>query len=366
MTDGNGNVVRRYDFLPMGGELWAGTGGRTSAMGYQTGPDGFNPKFTGQMRDTESGLDYFHARYYSQQQGRFLSPDPENAGADPMSPQTWNGYGYVGGSPLALTDPSGEGFSDFMNGLIGTIMNAIGNAAMGGLWGRLTGTGSGGPPISGLGGLNVGGLISDANSGPWNEQLPIGPGGIGWTGGGAAGGGVYGGGTSGGLIFSFAEDCRTQLKGCPFVPQVDPPVDPPIPDHVYDALPAVTINVGMFGVRQVNTGQWWQTMKLAEHARMKAAADRAYKTCRGNYLDKTYGSFLGRTVIPFFSLGTLWDAPGTYLKSSAEAGVVKGGPALLDEKYGSATARAALHRVGAAVAKIGVVVSVGATAADAD
>ncbi len=39
--------------------------------------------------------------------GRFTSPDPGNAGADPYNPQSWNGYGYVAGNPLVNTDPSG-------------------------------------------------------------------------------------------------------------------------------------------------------------------------------------------------------------------------------------------------------------------
>jgi RHS repeat-associated protein len=31
--------------------------------------------FTGKERDTESGLDYFPARYFDSNMGRFLSPD---------------------------------------------------------------------------------------------------------------------------------------------------------------------------------------------------------------------------------------------------------------------------------------------------
>ena len=38
-------------------------------------------KFTGKERDSESGLDNFGARYDSSSIGRFMSPDPENAGA---------------------------------------------------------------------------------------------------------------------------------------------------------------------------------------------------------------------------------------------------------------------------------------------
>jgi RHS repeat-associated protein len=114
VTDSNGNAVRRYDYLPSGEEIPIGTDGRTAAMGYQLAAggaaDGFSPKFTGQVRDWESGLDYFNARYYSAAQGRFAGVDPGNAGADPADPQTWNGYAYVGNNPLSVTDPTGEGW----------------------------------------------------------------------------------------------------------------------------------------------------------------------------------------------------------------------------------------------------------------
>jgi RHS repeat-associated protein len=107
LTDGSGSVVRRYDFMPFGEEIPADGSVRTAGNGYQSGWDGFTTKFTGQMRDSETGLDYFHARYYSAVQGRFLSPDPANIGADILDPQTWNGYAYVANSPMAFVDPLG-------------------------------------------------------------------------------------------------------------------------------------------------------------------------------------------------------------------------------------------------------------------
>jgi RHS repeat-associated protein len=64
-------------------------------------------KFTGQIRDNETGMDYFHARYFTNALGRFNSPDPANAGAKLENPQSWNGYSYVLNNPLALTDPTG-------------------------------------------------------------------------------------------------------------------------------------------------------------------------------------------------------------------------------------------------------------------
>ncbi|HVB57031.1 MAG TPA: RHS repeat-associated core domain-containing protein [Candidatus Acidoferrales bacterium] len=64
-------------------------------------------EFTGKERDSESNLDNFGARYNSSQMGRFMSPDPGNAGADPANPQSWNMYSYVMNNPLTLTDPTG-------------------------------------------------------------------------------------------------------------------------------------------------------------------------------------------------------------------------------------------------------------------
>ncbi len=108
VTDGRGTVVSRYDYLPFGEEIYAGVGGRTTAMGYLTAPDPFNPKFTGKERDAETGLDFFEARYMSGSQGRFTGADPESAAAYPSNPQTWNGYAYVRNNPLVYVDPSGE------------------------------------------------------------------------------------------------------------------------------------------------------------------------------------------------------------------------------------------------------------------
>ncbi len=107
VTDGAGNIVRRYDYLPFGQEIPADGTVRTTSSGFQAASDGFNPKFTGQMRDPETGLDYFNLRYYSPEQGRFVSPDPENAGADPSEPQSWNGYAYALNNPLLYVDPDG-------------------------------------------------------------------------------------------------------------------------------------------------------------------------------------------------------------------------------------------------------------------
>ena len=83
------------DYYPFGGERV-----------FQSG-SGNKIKFTSKERDSESGNDNFGARYYSSSLGRFLSPDPENAGASPDSPQSWNAYSYVLNNPLKYIDPDG-------------------------------------------------------------------------------------------------------------------------------------------------------------------------------------------------------------------------------------------------------------------
>ncbi len=79
--------------------------------GEQTAGDtGTTHKFTGKERDSESGLDYFGARYHMSNLGRFMSPDPDNASAFLYmdDPQSWNGYVYARNNPLLYTDPSGQ------------------------------------------------------------------------------------------------------------------------------------------------------------------------------------------------------------------------------------------------------------------
>jgi RHS repeat-associated protein len=97
--------IKRHDFCPFGEELSAGIGIRSASLGY--GDDLIRQKFTSKERDSETGLDYFLARYHSSVQGRFTSVDPENAGADPELPQTWNGYSYAINNPLTYSDPDG-------------------------------------------------------------------------------------------------------------------------------------------------------------------------------------------------------------------------------------------------------------------
>jgi RHS repeat-associated protein len=108
VTKADGFVKVRYDYLAFGEELGSGIGSRTVGMGYSAA-DSTKQKFTQKERDTESGLDFFEARYYSSPQGRFTSVDPIIIAPERViDPQQLNLFAYARNNPLRFTDPTGE------------------------------------------------------------------------------------------------------------------------------------------------------------------------------------------------------------------------------------------------------------------
>ena len=97
VTNQQGQVIRRHDFLPFGEEL------------QPTAPPPDKPLFTGKERDAETGLDYFGARYQRAGVGRFTTVDPLMTIEENLAdPQRWNRYAYVRSSPLRYVDPKGR------------------------------------------------------------------------------------------------------------------------------------------------------------------------------------------------------------------------------------------------------------------
>lgn len=113
VTDGVAATVSRHDFLPFGEEVGESIGGRIGVSGYG-GSDKITQRFTGKERDSEDGLDYFLARYYSSSEGRFMAPDSKIIVTDLTDPQSWNRYAYVRNSPLVLVDQDGHSFASFL------------------------------------------------------------------------------------------------------------------------------------------------------------------------------------------------------------------------------------------------------------
>ncbi len=102
-------VVDAYEYTPYGQPLDA-----TSAIGNEI-------FFGGQRYDRESGYYYMGHRYYDPVDGRFITPDPLGAWADPMN--AGNAYAYAGNSPWNYDDPTGlfTRFSAGGDGLFGIL-----------------------------------------------------------------------------------------------------------------------------------------------------------------------------------------------------------------------------------------------------
>ncbi len=106
LTNKQGQVVSRRDFMPFGEELAPDSTLRTIGRKYGAA-DNVRQKFTGYQRDEESGLDFAEARYYNSNHGRFTAVDPLLASGKSADPQTFNRYVYALNRPLVLTDPMG-------------------------------------------------------------------------------------------------------------------------------------------------------------------------------------------------------------------------------------------------------------------
>jgi RHS repeat-associated protein len=88
-------------------------GDGTSVTSSCVPPDPSPMHFTGKQRDSETNLDYFGARYYGSNMGRFMSPDWDEDPApvpyaDLRNPQSLNLYSYVQNNPLRNTDDDGH------------------------------------------------------------------------------------------------------------------------------------------------------------------------------------------------------------------------------------------------------------------
>jgi RHS repeat-associated protein len=77
--------------------------------------------YTGKMRDSETQLDYYGARYYSSTAGHWMSPDwASKPTAVPYAnfgdPQSLNLYGMVTGNPVSKQDSDGHKLMDYLTG----------------------------------------------------------------------------------------------------------------------------------------------------------------------------------------------------------------------------------------------------------
>lgn len=111
-----GTLLQRIEFAPFGQESFVLNPNLT-----------FDPRYTGQEYDVETGLYYYNARYYNPVLARFIQPDTVVPSAKDL--QAYNRYSYVANNPLKYVDPSGHGFLSFFKKIIGTVVTiAVGVA----------------------------------------------------------------------------------------------------------------------------------------------------------------------------------------------------------------------------------------------
>jgi len=97
LINADGSIYSEDDYYPYGKEHCIS--GACSFMEF---------KYTGKERDSESGLDYFGARYFASSMGRWVSTDPKGISLRHLlNPQKLNKYTYVLNNPLTLVDPNG-------------------------------------------------------------------------------------------------------------------------------------------------------------------------------------------------------------------------------------------------------------------
>ena len=142
---------------------------------------------TSKERDTETGLDYFLARYYSSSLGRFVNPDEFTGGPDELfdfvdvaaenptfyadltNPQSLNKFQYAYNNPLRYIDPDGHepelsgGDDCTTEKAAGAAKGAAIGAAVGTVVGGLVGGGGGTLVAPGVG--TVGGGYAGVTTG---------------------------------------------------------------------------------------------------------------------------------------------------------------------------------------------------------
>ncbi|MCJ7740605.1 hypothetical protein MUP32_04810 [Candidatus Microgenomates bacterium] len=97
VSDESGAVVSQEKYTPYG---------NTSAFAKATADEAgqIERKYTGQIKDKNTTLAYYNARYYDPVLSRFISADSINDQA--------NRYNYVGGNPVMRNDPGGNMFDE--------------------------------------------------------------------------------------------------------------------------------------------------------------------------------------------------------------------------------------------------------------
>ena len=164
LTYQRGEILQRFEYAPFGQETHVLNPNLT-----------FDPSYTGQNYDIDTGLYYYKSRYYNPVLARFIQPDTTVPSATDL--QAYNRYSYVRNNPLKYVDPTGH-FWGFFRKILGAFIGAliaviVTIATLGAL---------------GVPGVTVGAMIANAS---FAEMILAGA--AGGLVGGAIGGGISGG-----------------------------------------------------------------------------------------------------------------------------------------------------------------------------
>ncbi|OPH47273.1 hypothetical protein BC351_12300 [Paenibacillus ferrarius] len=127
LTDASGNTLNTYTYDMWGNPI---TTQETVAQPF---------RYSGEMTDSTTGLQYLRARWYDPSMGRFINEDTYEGQID--NPLSLNLYTYVMNNPLTHTDPTGHcGVCGMSSSLGSALSGAAGAAGMAGLGSGSAGT----------------------------------------------------------------------------------------------------------------------------------------------------------------------------------------------------------------------------------
>jgi RHS repeat-associated protein len=119
ITDQTGAVSERLSYDAWGKRRYPnGADDPADAITSQT-----TRGFTNQEELSIGGLVHLNGRVYDTLLGRMMSADPTVP--DPLNPQAWNRYSYVGNDPLTFTDPTGFSWLSSFFSSIGNFFKSI-------------------------------------------------------------------------------------------------------------------------------------------------------------------------------------------------------------------------------------------------